>query len=290
MLKRKAWPRDWLLRVRLSRYLFPSISSDLFSCAGITGLPPVTPLTLSPDKQHLLFCLSPLFPSPHQGTSHLIPETATRIIKIVKEKLHERSAEGPAGFLKLFRDIDADHGGTIDRDEMRTFLNYYSLGKNDEVFEEIFNGFDPDGSGDIDMQEFLTHLLDRSMEEHGKEESGLLHDRQKGGTREFDTKVPKALGCTALDSSLDALDVINLIKEKIFSRTKSSSGTTTTAFRMFKRGERNITRKHFFEVLLSYNIKLNSIELQHDVWNHFDTDGDGTLDFDEFIEHIFDSE
>ena len=173
---------------------------------------------------------------------------------------------------------------------MRTFLNYYSLGKNDEVFEEIFNGFDPDGSGDIDMQEFLTHLLDRSMEEHGKEESGLLHDRQKGGTREFDTKVPKALGCTALDSSLDALDVINLIKEKIFSRTKSSSGTTTTAFRMFKRGERNITRKHFFEVLLSYNIKLNTIELQHDVWNHFDTDGDGTLDFDEFIEHIFDSE
>ena len=108
------------------------------------------------------------------GTEHLIPETPQRVIKIIKEKLRERCATGPAGFLKLFRDIDADHGGTIDREEMRRFLQYYALGNDDEVFEEIFRKFDPDNSGDIDMNEFLVHLLDQSVEEESFSECHLV--------------------------------------------------------------------------------------------------------------------
>ena len=221
------------------------------------------------------------------GTEHLIPETPQRVIKIIKEKLRERCATGPAGFLKLFRDIDADHGGTIDREEMRRFLQYYALGNDDEVFEEIFRKFDPDNSGDIDMNEFLVHLLDQSVEEESREESGLLHCRQKGGSREHDKEgVVSAVDCSAIDGSMDALDIVNLIKEKISSRTPSSSCMVTTAFRMFKRGEENISRKHFFDVLQLFNIKLASTELEDDIWNHFDTDGDGEIDFDGFVEHL----
>jgi len=100
----------------------------------------------------------------------------------------ERHACGPSSFLKLFRDIDVDNGGTIDRDELKTFLEYYHLGSDKEVFEQVFQRFDPDNSGDIDMSEFLENMLLRNA--NGmliSSGEGLLQSRQVGGSRE---KVP----------------------------------------------------------------------------------------------------
>ena len=221
------------------------------------------------------------------STKHHIPETADRVIAIVKQKLKERRAEGPVGFLKVFRNIDSDHNGTIDRAELKTFLNYYCLGHNKEVFEQVFNHFDPDHSGDIDMSEFLEHILEQSDADMNKEEHGILHSRQMGGSRERDPEgVVSAVECSTIDSkgNMDAVDVIELIRDKIFTRTPLSSGTTTTAFRMFKRGNATISREHFFSVLALLNVKLSTVELQDAVWKYFDSDGDGTLDFDEFVE------
>jgi Ca2+-binding EF-hand superfamily protein len=220
------------------------------------------------------------------GTRHRIPETCERVISIIKQKLSERHADGPAGFLKLFRDIDADHGGTIDREEMRTFLDYYHLGQNDSVFEEVFRRLDIDNSGDIDMNEFLEHLFDRSAD--GKPliaEEGLLHSRQAGGSEEFQRPGPAPKDCQPI-TTMNAEQVIALVREKVENRTPLDGGRVKTSFQFFKRGANSITRKHFFEVLKQFNIVLASEKLADEVWSIFDEDGDGSLSFEEFIDHF----
>ena len=75
----------------------------------------------------------------------------------------------------MFRNIDADDGGTIDFDEFMQFLGYFHMGNNEAVCREVFNRFDPDGSGDISMQEFLQFFMEQKG--GGQAEEGDPHAR-----------------------------------------------------------------------------------------------------------------
>ena len=198
----------------------------------------------------------------------------------------ERHACGPSTFLKLFRDIDTDNGGTIDRDELKTFLEYYHLGSDEEVFEQIFQRFDPDNSGDIDMSEFLEHMLVRGAD--GKmvgTGEGLLQSRQAGGSREFERMSPEPKDVAPIRMTSE--EVIDLVRQKIESRTPSMGGAVRTSYQLFKQGEESITKEHFFNVLnQKFNIIVEKDELKDQVWCSFDSDNDGTLSFDEFVEHL----
>ena len=221
------------------------------------------------------------------GYKHRIPETVESVLTIIKQKLKERHAEGPAGFLKIFRDIDVDHGGTIDRDELRRFLDYYHLGTNEEVFEKVFVSLDPDQSGDIDMSEFLEHLLDRTDVTSDNAEQGLLHSRQQGGSREFESSSPKPKECKPI-TNMTAEEVLQLVRQKVENRSSIINGVTQTSFRFFKRGiglNTSITKDHFFAVLKQFNILLSDT-LEQEVWDIFDEDQDGELSFEEFIDHF----
>jgi len=221
------------------------------------------------------------------GYKHRIPETVESVLTIIKQKLKERHAEGPAGFLKIFRDIDVDHGGTIDRDELRRFLDYYHLGTNEEVFEKVFVSLDPDQSGDIDMSEFLEHLLDRTDVTSDNVEQGLLHSRQQGGSREFESSSPKPKECKPI-TNMTAEEVLQLVRQKVENRSSIINGVTQTSFRFFKRGiglNTSITKDHFFAVLKQFNILLSDT-LEQEVWDIFDEDQDGELSFEEFIDHF----
>ena len=220
--------------------------------------------------------------TPTPSTKHHIPETVERVISILQQKLAERHACGPSSFLKLFRDIDVDNGGTIDRDELKTFLEYYHLGSDKEVFEQVFQRFDPDNSGDIDMSEFLETVLNASSIEGGE---GLLQSRQVGGSREFHRMSPEPKDVAPL--SMSATKVIDLVREKVESRTPSSGGALRTSYQLFKQGKESISKENFFDVLeTKFNIVLLEEKVKGEVWGTFDTDNDGKLSFEEFIEHF----
>jgi len=229
------------------------------------------------------------FPSssvPSPTTKHHIPETVERVISILQQKLVERHACGPSSFLKLFRDIDVDNGGTIDRDELKTFLEYYHLGSDKEVFEQVFQRFDPDNSGDIDMSEFLENMLLRNA--NGmliSSGEGLLQSRQVGGSREFHRMSPEPKDVAPM--SMSATKVIDLVREKVESRTPSSGGALRTSYQLFKQGKESISKENFFNVLeTKFNIVLLEEKVKEEVWCTFDADNDGTLSFEEFIEHF----
>lgn len=227
------------------------------------------------------------------GKSHRVPETPESIVSAIRQKLRERQADGPASFLKLFRNIDADGGGTIDFDEFMQFLAYFHMGNNEVVCREVFNRFDPDGSGDIDMQEFLQFFmaLEQDVADKASEEGmGSASGQRRQTTMIIGSGLQKARPPPKDVSpiQLTADEIIELLREKVENRTPIAGGRVKTSFHFFKQGEKSISRAHFFKVLENFNIKIDDAGVREQVWRAFDTDGDGTLDFDEFIEHFID--
>lgn len=232
--------------------------------------------------------------SPAQNKSHLVPETPQYVIETIRAKLRERHAQGPASFLKLFRNIDADDGGTIDFDEFMQFLGYFHMGNDEAVCREVFHRFDPDGSGDICMQEFLEFLIGRPTA--GEGENGNSGDGDGGGADGKRTRATMVIGSGQQEVrpppkdtqsiGLSAVDIIELLREKVENRTPGKGGRVKTSYHFFKQGEEEITRQHFFHVLKNFNIVIDDAEIREEIWRTFDTDGDGTLDFEEFIKHF----
>lgn len=227
------------------------------------------------------------------GKSHRVPETPESIVNAIRQKLRERQADGPASFLKLFRNIDADGGGTIDFDEFMQFLAYFHMGSNEAACREVFNRFDPDGSGDIDMQEFLQFFMELEQDganKAGEEGMGSASGQRRPTTMIIGSGMQKARPPPKDVQSIQLMadEIIELLREKVENRTPIAGGRVKTSFRFFKQGEACINRENFFKVLENFNIKIDDPDVQEQVWRTFDTDGDGTLDFDEFIEHFID--
>jgi hypothetical protein len=58
-----------------------------------------------------------------------------------------------------FDHIDKNKGGTIEKEELRTFLNEGKLGQvSDSDFEALWSAMDVDGTGEVDFLEFCTFL------------------------------------------------------------------------------------------------------------------------------------
>ena len=233
------------------------------------------------------------------AASSLVPETPQQIIDTVRRKLRERHAQGPASFLKLFRNIDADDGGTIDFAEFMQFLGYFHMGSDEAVCREVFDSFDPDGSGDISMQEFLQFFLERPDGDEidlaeGNRDSGDGAGGADGGGKRVPATMIIGTGVREVrpppkdtqSIGMSAEDIIDLVREKVENRTPGKGGRVKTSFHFFKQGEKEITRRHFFQVLENFNIVIDDANVREEIWRTFDTDGDGTLDFDEFIEHF----
>eukprot|EP00771_Trimastix_marina_P001950 gnl/Trimastix_PCT/3059.p1 GENE.gnl/Trimastix_PCT/3059~~gnl/Trimastix_PCT/3059.p1 ORF type:complete len:163 (+),score=27.02 gnl/Trimastix_PCT/3059:72-560(+) len=57
--------------------------------------------------------------------------------------------------LELFHLVDLDHGGTIDREELRSLLVKIKLPATEEMLERIIDQIDLDKNGEIDPHEFI---------------------------------------------------------------------------------------------------------------------------------------
>ena len=57
---------------------------------------------------------------------------------------------------KLFKEIDADGGGTLDRDEIRQLARRLGKRLSDKQLNEAMMAMDADGSGDVAFDEFLS--------------------------------------------------------------------------------------------------------------------------------------
>ncbi|KAK2964168.1 hypothetical protein BLNAU_699 [Blattamonas nauphoetae] len=57
--------------------------------------------------------------------------------------------------LELFAAVDADGGGTLDREELKEVMMKLKVASSEAEMERIINSIDEDGNGEIDPEEFI---------------------------------------------------------------------------------------------------------------------------------------
>ena len=159
------------------------------------------------------------------------------------------------------------------RDELREFFDYYKICRDEETFEKVYSLIDTDGDGEITITEMLSVLAPKDPSELGS----------------LDLKQRAPVPVSPLKSiGVSGLQILDLIRESIFARVKPrGGGVLHTAFLYFRTDKRCIYPDDFFETLeRKFNIMIDNPRTKKEVWDAFDTDGDGSIDYAEFTTQL----
>ncbi len=76
--------------------------------------------------------------------------------KIVRKKLLDNATT----MKEVFKRVDRDKSGTVDKDEMKAVLKLYNIDCSDEAFDTLFSEYDRNGDGRFSYGEFVQLLQD----------------------------------------------------------------------------------------------------------------------------------
>ena len=89
--------------------------------------------------------------------------TIEDLIKEIKQRILERSANGIRGIAKIFKAMDDNGNKMLDVDDFRWGLIDYGISITKEEAQQVLNHFDRDRNGSVDFNEFLRALKVRSL-------------------------------------------------------------------------------------------------------------------------------
>ena len=191
--------------------------------------------------------------------------------RILRSKIVEKTKSGGAELLRLFRQFDKDGNQAIDRDEFKATLKIYNLDLEDDDVDMMFKRYDQDKDGFIDYYEFIQHLLpdDFIPLEKLKSMGGLPGMTSTDHSKQMLKKAAKVaernvrLGNKGL-AIHDQAFVRTLLKDKVMMKTKGGARELWNAFRHFdKDGSGDIDFDEFYHVVVKhYNIDLPRAEVQ----------------------------
>eukprot|EP01052_Picozoa_sp_SAG31_P039102 SAG31_NODE_5351_length_2593_cov_0.929832_2_plen_345_part_00 len=75
-----------------------------------------------------------------------------------QDALMMETVKSKAEMQKIFDCIDVDKSGTLDRQELKQLLEYFSLPNSDRDLDAAMAAMDDDMSGEIDFAEFVSHI------------------------------------------------------------------------------------------------------------------------------------
>lgn len=174
-------------------------------------------------------------------------------------------------YYEAFHEFDRDNSGSISTAELGQVMR--SLGENPTgmELETVINEFDEDGSGNIDFPEFLTMMARKAKDQRDKEH---LHWQET--FRVFTTPNCLPGNCVTVDK--DGKEVTEPAK------TLEQAGFDKEP----KLADRELPIDEFRFVMSSLNIsgrRIVSMSEVDEMINAVD-DGDGLLDYDEFVHLI----
>jgi len=165
--------------------------------------------------RHLVWKLSPHLGSPTAAAAAAakqfprVPQLPTK--KTIEEKnlLREQLGAELTGAANLFRILDSDGSGTINRLEFREVVGMLGFNVSEQACDLLFNEQDIDGSGEIQYQEWVRYALRDAVVRSRNTIKRLFRqwDIDASGTinqREF----RRALATVGLDAPEDQMDKV----------------------------------------------------------------------------------
>jgi Ca2+-binding EF-hand superfamily protein len=196
------------------------------------------------------------------------------------------SSKGKAQMTKLFLEFDTDGGGTVDRDEFREGLARLGVKLTGPEFEACWQYADPRGEGELSMDYFVNGLgeIDPEVDKQSKAHSTKLKEAKR----------KQLATLSGLDPNTGAnpeeevpLHEAWLALSKYFGKGKAKALATFKQIDTDRGGTLDPNEFRIFIAML--NLKLSDAELSA-LWRAIDTDGNGSLSFDELQSAVLDQE
>jgi Ca2+-binding EF-hand superfamily protein len=266
-------------------------------------------------------------------------------LKELQRVFFEKITVHSGAMQQIFRRMDVDKGGTIDKDEILAELQRMNIQITPELAEEFAKQFDEDGDGEIDFAEFSRAVRNmdpdkqqkntnpvgllwepdpyarQRIEAHRPISAGSLHsvagdvvdaerehmeqELEKQGLTEGpiagaplrneelrEYNMPGRQGVVVVQDDGTCLvdgvltDLVDLLRQKIHAKFKSGYSPLLRLFKMMDaESDGKLTMSEFKRFLEPYNLNLSKAALKH-LMDQFDTDGDGSVDYNEFCQLI----
>lgn len=190
----------------------------------------------------------------------------------VESMLAERIQNKFAQVRRAFRAIDRDHSGTISSEELKLVLKELGIDAKATEVRHIIDHMDSDHDGVIEYDEFNEQF---GKLIHGDSSKNILDLMGSPEKREHKPLIGKA-------DQTDLTTANNILKEKL----ANNFSQVRKAFRQFDEDHSGtITAGEFRLALRSFGIDLSDEDLNGMV-AVFDTDGDGTVGYQEFNKYV----
>ena len=195
-----------------------------------------------------------------------VSATATKLKKIFIEVINSGNA---SDFREIFEIIDDDRSGTVTRGEFAKVLNDIDFKISKDVENSLLSRFDKDGNGTINYRAFLRFCTDSASIQHS----------DLGISMQAAEKVRKALR-RIINENEDGDHMNN------FSNDDGLKNVQSLFNGMDKDGEGTIDITEFREAMMRWGTGLTESEINI-FGERFDYDGDGEVDYNEFLRFIF---
>merc|ERR1719191_2082738 len=230
------------------------------------------------------------------GDASLVPDLKAKRAEV--KELREAGVTPSAGVL-VFKQIDTNGSGTVDRKELQRMLRGLpkkkpKAGVKFVEFDDMISIFDSDGSGDIDLEEWLTNLdklegLKLAMESVLDADTGRLTTY-----RSFGDQMAKEMGAIKkLEASGGDAEEIQKKKDSV-EAFKKNGHTPSCGVLVFDQidvdGSGSIDRKELQDLLTKLPRKKAAPGVEFvpfdEMIKKFDSDSSGTIELEEWINNL----
>ena len=205
--------------------------------------------------------------------------------RLLQEKIQQRGKSGANQIMKQFKVLDRDGSGSVDQDELKTFLGHYNVQLKPDVLRNFMRKYDKDGDGTIDYLEFVKHVLPEDFPDNSDEKEhevfALAAKDSKKSSRASTPAAPNRLAYKKRPMSVEQIE--ETLRQKINQRTRGGPFVLRQAFKFFdKDGSGQIDYDELKEVLDRFNIHPDEKEFK-ELMEKYDQDKSGDIDYYEFI-------
>ncbi|GMI05839.1 hypothetical protein TrRE_jg7355 [Triparma retinervis] len=203
---------------------------------------------------------------------------------------------------RAFRTMDKDRSGSLTKIEFKNILDTFCMEVSNDDFEKLMNYFDADHDGLISYEEFLTIVRNEIQPQILAGARGDDDPANGGGTMkpqkpsEFDPKSrrrPKRQFQTEYAASyvrpgylpLKSLDELKIYHDFLKKISTEFNNVQEAFVAMDIHREGYITRDELKDVLDNFAFKMSNAQFEALI-NVFDTDHDGKISYDEFLQQV----
>jgi len=199
--------------------------------------------------------------------------------RIIRQKILERGQSSKDLLQQAYSLFGRPIDGLTYDNFRSTLVRKFGLPFTEEQLKQLFTLYDKDSSGTIDFYEFIHHVMPKDYTSDRQWQHGEEHLDGAPSRRAIKSK-PKMHSF-----EWSHRQIRGTIQRKIQERGQNSKDLLRQAYFLFGRPQNGITFEVFKNTLYKFGLEMPEEDLKK-AFEHYDGNGNGILEFHEFIREV----